>query len=605
MRPGFQVCKLAGVAIFATTTLAYAQDPDDLKRGVARLSLANGEVSIQRGDSKEWVAAAVNAPVVSNDRIATGANSRAEIQFDSGNMLRLGGNTDVTLTQLESNRYQIAVGHGTVNYRLLRTAGAAIELDTPSVSVRPSRVGNSRITVNDAGESEITARTGDVEVFTPRGSQWINSGQTMQARGAASDPEFQIAQAAAPDEWDHWNDSRDHAYTASASTQYVPPGVYGAEDLDPYGNWVNVQPYGYVWQPAVAAGWAPYRAGRWVWLDWYGWTWVSYDPWGWAPYHYGRWFYQAGYGWCWYPGVIGVRHYWSPALVAFFGFGGGGVAVGFGNVGWVPLAPYEVFHPWWGRAYYEGPAYVNRQVAVVNVNVTNVYHNARVVNGYTAVSGADFRAGRVTNFVRPSAGELAQASMARGPIPVAPDRASYHFSERPAGFVPHATATPPAYRQPVQVPRGQQVLPSERSQSGWTRFNAPSGQGATPQTVNPAPRNESSSWQRFGAAKMPEASPHVDAPLPRAWSRFGEPHAGQPGNPASRTEFRSGPQTGNYAVSPGNRPEPLHIAPQVVRERSTPGYGGGGSGNNRAPSGSGARRAPSNDDGGNRGGRSR
>src|SRR5207248_2698328 len=88
--------------------------------------------------------------------------------------------------------------------------------------------------------------------------------------------------------------------------------------------------------------------------DFYGWTWVSYDPWGWAPYHYGRWF-HSGFGWAWYPGPIYGRHYWSPALVAFFGFGhGGGFGFGFGNVGWVPLAPFEPFHAWWGRGYGRG-----------------------------------------------------------------------------------------------------------------------------------------------------------------------------------------------------------------------------------------------------------
>ena len=108
----------------------------------------------------------------------------------------------------------------------------------------------------------------------------------------------------------------------------------------------------------VEPGWAPYRAGRWVWEDFYGWTWVSYDPWGWAPYHYGRW-YCGSLGWAWYPGPRFGHYYWSPALVGFFGFGGyggfhAGFGFGFGNVGWVPLAPFEAFHPWWGRGLYGG-----------------------------------------------------------------------------------------------------------------------------------------------------------------------------------------------------------------------------------------------------------
>jgi len=80
---------LAGMALAAAAIIpARAQDPDDLKRGVARISLINGEVSVQRGDSGEFVAASVNAPLLTNDRISTAPNSRAEVQFDSGNILR-------------------------------------------------------------------------------------------------------------------------------------------------------------------------------------------------------------------------------------------------------------------------------------------------------------------------------------------------------------------------------------------------------------------------------------------------------------------------------------------------------------------------------------
>ena len=52
---------------------------DDQQRGVARISLINGEVSVKRGDAAEWVAGVVNAPLLSDDRISTAPNSRAEV----------------------------------------------------------------------------------------------------------------------------------------------------------------------------------------------------------------------------------------------------------------------------------------------------------------------------------------------------------------------------------------------------------------------------------------------------------------------------------------------------------------------------------------------
>src|SRR5262249_43960922 len=118
---------------------ARAQDPDDLKRGVARISVINGDVNVRRGDSGDWVAGVINAPLLTDDRIATGAGSRTEIEFDATNAFRMGANAELHLTQLEYGRYQMEFGKGVATFRSLRDAGVNIEIDTPTVSVRPSR----------------------------------------------------------------------------------------------------------------------------------------------------------------------------------------------------------------------------------------------------------------------------------------------------------------------------------------------------------------------------------------------------------------------------------------------------------------------------------
>src|SRR5664280_1443308 len=107
---------LTGAALLSAGvfTPVHAQDPDDLKRGVARISLImNGEVSVRRGDSGDWVAGVINAPLLTADQISTGPNARAEVQFDSANMLRIGGNAEIHLAQLEDRRYQIELARGT------------------------------------------------------------------------------------------------------------------------------------------------------------------------------------------------------------------------------------------------------------------------------------------------------------------------------------------------------------------------------------------------------------------------------------------------------------------------------------------------------------
>ncbi len=587
-------------------TPARAQDPDDLKRGVARISLINGDVSVRRGDSGEWVAGVINAPLLTDDRISTGANSRAEVEFDSSNVLRIGGNAEVRLAQLESGIYHLEIAKGTVTYRVLHASTASVELDTPSVSVRPSREGSYRISVNDAGESEITARAGDVEVFTPRGSQWVYNGQTMMVRGNASDPEFQMVTALSYDDWDRWNDTRDRALLQSTSAQYVPQGVYGTEDLDNSGTWANVPPYGYVWRPTVvAAGWSPYRYGRWVWEDWYGWVWVSYDPWGWAPYHYGRWFFDAGYGgWMWYPGAFGVRAYWSPALVGFFGFGRGvgfGVGFGFGNIGWVPLAPFEAFHPWWGRGL-NGVGSFNRGINFSNVNVTSAYRNARVANGISAVSAEDFRNGRFSGVQRVSGAQVGVAGSIRGQMPVGPSTASRRFSDRPPANIAHSSDNARFFSRGQQtmaqtgrsVGQGTASRPAAgapQNQTGFHRFgesgvNAGAAQNSRPAQTsggNQAPAARTDGFRRFGepASSQPaQRAATNQTQRTNGWNSFGAPGSGtptrQPYNPPSQNNRPGQGSTPNYSAPRQQQSSPSYSAPRSAPASNSGGHSGGG-----------------------------
>ncbi len=567
--------KLTAIAVLLLAggmpALLRAQDAPETEvpeRGVARISVVNGEVSVRRGDSGDWVTAAINAPMMVGDRISAGPRSRAEVQFDPANLIRIGANAEVRLAQLDYGRYNIQVAHGTVMFRVLRESPAQVEVDTPTISIRPAHAGSYRIYVQDDGETELTVRAGDVEVYTPRGSQTVQAGQTMLVRGDPNDPEFRIVPAIANDEWDRWNAQRDRELERSRSYRNVPQGVYGTEDLDNYGRWVDVPEYGQVWAPTVAPDWAPYHYGSWAWQDWYGWTWISYDPWGWAPYHWGRWFYSNPYGWCWWPGGFGM-HYWSPGLVAFFGFGGGGAGFGFGfgSVGWVPLAPFEPFHPWWGRGFYGGygnASYFNRNVNITNVSITNIYRNARVANGVAAVSAADFQQGRFSNISRMSGTQIREAGLVRGALPVAPGTANLRYTNRAAAYVPRNrdnmrffSRNQPAPVQRIPFAQQQRAIQQYTRQAAQptganARNNAISGglpgsgqlsrpSGLVSRGNNDAVRMQNNGgWGSFGkpvdryGQPVRGNSPGAGVANPtgeyRGWRRVDQPAAAQPGS---------------------------------------------------------------------------
>ncbi len=98
--------------------------------------------------------------------------------------------------------------------------------------------------------------------------------------------------------------------------------------------------------------------------------------------------------WAWYPPAPGhVRSpRWSPALVGFIGFNIGAVSVGvgFGNIGWVPLAPHEAFHPLVGSARWHD----DRQQHRTSSTTTSTTATCTVNNAMTSVTRENFQAGR-------------------------------------------------------------------------------------------------------------------------------------------------------------------------------------------------------------------
>jgi hypothetical protein len=320
---------------------------------VARISFIRGDVSMRRGDSGDWVALALNTPLMPGDTVSTADGARAELQLDYANILRLSGHTEADIAEMSNAKIQIQIAQGLVEYSVLKGAEGDVEIDTPTVSIRPLRDGVYRVEVNEAGETIVIVRNGEVEVTREEGSTKVGKGEMITVHGTGADVQFKKSDARSTDEWDKWSEDRDRIIQNAEGTRRTNPYYTGASDLDSYGQWTNVPDYGDVWSPNVSPDWAPYRDGNWVWEPYYDWTWVSGEPWGWAPYHYGRWF-QWNDRWCWWPGPVNrfYRPLWAPAYVSFLGFGDDwGFGFGFGSIGWYPIGPCDPFFPWFGFGF--------------------------------------------------------------------------------------------------------------------------------------------------------------------------------------------------------------------------------------------------------------
>ncbi len=346
------------VTALAVIGAAHAQ-ADDPPGRVGRLADVHGRVWVFDAEQGQWVDAQRNRALTSGDRLSTDRDARAAVRVGSTD-LRLAGGTEVELARIDDERmvFQLHSGSLALRVRSSQIAGE-VEVRTGEGRLLPERSGHYRVDRKDdttfavawRGSMRFEAPDMQVQVRAVRRAEFFQqpgSGTTVVAWSAPQNDAFS--------DWVARDEQRDDR---SVAQRYVSPEMTGAEDLDRYGRWDSHPEFGMVWAPTqVVVGWAPYRHGRWGWQARWGWTWIDDAPWGFAPFHYGRWVNWGG-RWCWTPGAYVARPVFAPALVAWVGGPHLRVSINVGGgpaVGWVPLAPRDVYVP----AFRYGPNYFQR-----------------------------------------------------------------------------------------------------------------------------------------------------------------------------------------------------------------------------------------------------
>src|SRR5918911_129514 len=338
LRPAISTCLfLLFILLGFSSTTVRADDDDydqyDETARVARVTLVRGDVQLRRNGSKTWENARVNFPLVEGDVLATtGADSRLEIQIDARNFVRVAGDSILRVVTLRDEGVALSLSEGTMSLRLARfdKDREYFEVDAPGTTLAAEKTGVYRLDVSREGSVRLTVRNGGrARIYSETSGFTLRDGRSAELVSNGTEAgDWSLSTADGFDSWDTWVNERERYLTArlhyDGRDRYYDADVWGAEELDGYGEWVYSNDYGWVWRPYSTSinsynDWVPYRYGHWVWCPPYGWTWVGDEPWGWAPYHYGRWVYYND-GWCWAPRGYGYnykRAWWRPALVAF------------------------------------------------------------------------------------------------------------------------------------------------------------------------------------------------------------------------------------------------------------------------------------------------
>jgi hypothetical protein len=388
----------AVLALFFALGLARAQDSapiDDPPDRAARLSLIEGDVSIQPAGETAWAPAQLNRPLTTGDQLWTEDDARAEIHVGRA-AVRLDNNTNFSFTQLDDDTIRMQVDEGVMSLSIRAlNESERLRIETPNVALDIVHPGNYRVEVNGAGDGTVvkviegevkaTGASQDFVVYANEVATFTGVERLAMSKDALGEM----------DDFDAWTldrDRRDYLALSSRTAEYVSPDVTGYQDLDEYGTWSTESEYGHVWTPTyVNPGWAPYSYGQWAWVSPWGWTWIDSSPWGYAPFHYGRWAYVRS-RWCWVPGPRAVRAVYAPALV-------GWNRSRHGYVSWFPLGPRDLYMPdgRYSRRYLERVNVTNSMLvhrAVQDVNAHRgrhgSYHNRAIPGAVTTVTRAAF-----------------------------------------------------------------------------------------------------------------------------------------------------------------------------------------------------------------------
>jgi hypothetical protein len=505
-------------------------DEYDESARVVRISLLSGDVTIKRNGSQSWEQAELNMALVEGDIIATGADGRVEIQFDARNFVRLDHDSVVKVTTLRDEGIALSLSEGTASLDLARFDHdhEYFEIDAPKSTIAAEKTGRYRIDVARNGSVRVTARgNGRARIYSETSGFILRDDHTAElVFDGQNAGDWEIAGALTEDSWDGWITDRTK-YLADKlrydnRDRYYDSNVWGAEELDSYGDWSYSSEYGYVWCPRAStlsaySDWSPYRYGSWVWCPPYGWTWVANEPWGWAPYHYGRWVYYNN-TWGWAPRGYGYnyrRSWWRPALVAFVYV----PSLDGERICWYPLTygqrdPRSRYYPQSGRLS------ALRRDEFDRLQRTNPAY-LRVVSGLPT-SRFGRRGERVARVEEDQARRAFAGQPVRGRLPVLPSRQD---SNGAAGR--ERTGTGP--------------LTSREPGSGNPRVLANRPTGAASRTAG-MPLDDTLRRERIfqGRATRGESSNSVgDRPSEVNGGNTGivarPPRPGRPGNPASTT----------------------------------------------------------------------
>jgi hypothetical protein len=235
---------------FAAPILAnqdHAQEPPS-SAGVSHarvvsLSFVEGTVLARRPGNRKWDRATFDAPIEEGWSIATGKNSRAEVQFENGSTVRIG-----ELSRLDFTQMALAPHKGRVNHLTLAFGFATIHviprrhdeyvINASGVTLMPHG-GTEFRTDLEHGNLRVEVFHGYVRVADLNATEKLGKNQARVCDYSAPLGAVPMTTAVQMDEWDKWVKDRDEQADLAAYEAVSDPMNGWAEELNPLGGMLS------------------------------------------------------------------------------------------------------------------------------------------------------------------------------------------------------------------------------------------------------------------------------------------------------------------------------------------------------------------------------
>ena len=261
---------LAICATFFPPAMAAATAAAPSEPQLVRVSYMHGDVRFNRGDAKQpnlkkpWEKADVNLPIAENYALATGADGRAEIEFESGSVIYVAENSVVLFEQLTATSgtpvTRLELVAGTITTGVKTVPGELFIVDVP--------IGEFRVIYPESSFVRLDSYL-DGMVFTPpaeagfdfgqNGPKAIHvaKGQTLTYADGQAARIGDAGESAAPTDWDEWvtarYDARNTAMQAALKASGLSAPIPGLTDMYADGTFSACPPYGMCWEPSEEA----------------------------------------------------------------------------------------------------------------------------------------------------------------------------------------------------------------------------------------------------------------------------------------------------------------------------------------------------------------